>query len=74
MCFLNLFNCSWSAQETFKNQPGFPYREFEDNISIYDVRTRNRNFVSPEQMKLFEELTMIAMSNNGKINVESYEI
>ena len=41
--------------------------EFEDNLSLYDLRTRNMNFASPEQLDLNNELASIVMKKNGKI-------
>jgi hypothetical protein len=48
--------------------------EYEDNLSLYDLRTRNINFVSPEQIDLNNELARIAMKKNGKILENSYDI
>jgi hypothetical protein len=48
--------------------------EYEDNLSLYDLRTRNINFVSPEQIDLNNELARIAMKKNGKIVENSYDI
>lgn len=48
--------------------------EYDDNLSLYDLRTRNINFVSPEQIDLNNELARIAMKKNGKIIENSYDI
>ena len=46
-----------------------------ENLSLYDLRTRNQNYASPEQHRVFEELTDIVVPHrNGKIEVDSYEI
>jgi len=46
MCFLNLYHCSWQTQELMNNSNiGM---EFEDNISLFDTRTRNKMYISPE--------------------------
>ena len=48
LCFLNLYHCSWQLQEILKNiNVG---AEYEDNISLFDTRTRNRQYISPEQI------------------------
>ena len=46
MCFQTLYHCSWKTQEILRNLNLGP--DCEDNLSIYDIRTRNRNYVSPE--------------------------
>jgi len=39
MCFLDLYHCSWKPKEILPNlKLG---AEFEDNFSLYDIRTRN---------------------------------
>jgi len=42
--------------------------EFEDNISLFDVRTRSQEFISPEQLQLGKELADIVFPRNGKID------
>ena len=49
-------------------------KEYEDNISLYDMRTRNNHYISPEQKKIGEELAQIASKKNGKIVEDTYEI
>jgi serine/threonine protein kinase len=73
MCFLNLYHVSWKSKEILKNT-GFQGPDYEDNLSLYDIRTRNANYVSSEQIKIFEELMQIAMLKNGKLDPDSYEI
>ena len=73
MCFLNLYHVSWKSKEILKNT-GFQGPDYEDNLSLYDIRTRNANYVSSEQIKIFEEMTQIAMMKNGKLDPDSYEI
>lgn len=73
MCFLNLYHCSWKIKDILKNTNVLG-ADLEDNLSVYDIRTRNKHYVSPEQIKIFEELAEIAMQRNGKIEKDSYEI
>jgi len=46
MCFLNLYHCSWKPEEILPHFKLGP--EYDDNISIFDIRTRNNNYISPE--------------------------
>ena len=73
MCFQNLYHVSWKAKDILKNT-GLQGPEYEDNLSLYDTRTRNGNYISSEQIKIFDELTQIAMLKNGKLDMDSYEI
>ena len=52
LCFLSLYYCSWDTL----NGIGIFLPEDGDNLSIYDTRVRNRNYISPEQIKLGDEL------------------
>lgn len=85
--FANLFHASWNPKTILKSICGvreytktgsLPEKEFIeqlfDNISIYDTRTRNKNFISPEQVKIGEELAAIALTKSGKIIEDSYDI
>ena len=72
MCFLNLFHCSWNTSETLKNK-GID-EDFEDNISLFDIRTRSQEFISPEQLQLGKELADIVFPRNGKIDESQHEI
>lgn len=72
MCFQNLHHCSWNPTQVLGIDDLGP--EFEDNLSLYDLRTRNMNFASPEQLELNNELASIVMKKNGKIVENSYEI
>ena len=57
MAFTSLFHCSWQTKEILKNY--FISEEFEDNISLFDIRTRDKKFISPEQATLGAELAEI---------------
>ena len=47
MCFLNLYHCSWQPSDILHNiNLGM---ECDDNISLFDNRTRDRDYISPEQ-------------------------
>ena len=66
LCFLNLYHCSWQLQDILKNiNVGADY---EDNISLFDTRTRNREYISPEQIQIGNELADIVYQRNGKID------
>lgn len=72
MCFLNLYHCSWQTQETLQN---FHIdEEFEDNISLFDTRTRDKDFISPEQINLGSELADLVYQRNGKIDETQHEV
>lgn len=49
-------------------------QEYQDNISLYDTRTRNKNYISPEQIAIGNELANIVIKKNGKIDENTYEI
>lgn len=52
--FLDLYHCSWKPKEILPHlKLG---AEFEDNFSLYDIRTRNFNYVSPEQHAIAFEI------------------
>lgn len=57
MCFLSLYHCSWQTAETLKNS--HIGEDFEDNISQFDTRTRQKSYVSPEQIVIGNELAEI---------------
>lgn len=42
--FLNLFYCSWEVRTAI----GLPIPDDGDNLSLYDTRLRNINYISPE--------------------------
>ena len=56
MCFLGLYHVSWKAKELL-NMTGFQGPDYEDNLSLYDIRCRNRHYVSSEQINIFELIT-----------------
>jgi len=57
LCFLNLYNCSSKLKNILKNNNlGV---EYEDNITLFDLRLRNRNYISPEQIKIGDEFAEI---------------
>lgn len=56
MCFLNLYYCSWNTQNTI----GIPLTEYEDNLSLFNIKMRNTQYISPEQLQVGEELEAIA--------------
>lgn len=72
MCFLNLYHCSWQPKEILGHMKLGP--EYEDDISLYDIRTRNINYISPEQIKIGRQLGEIVALKNGKIDLNTYEV
>lgn len=49
MCFLNLYHASWDPKKLLKGSPMETGLDgLEDNLSLYDCRTRNQNYVAPE--------------------------
>ena len=72
LCFHNLYHCSWQTGELLANNN--IEAELEDGISLFDTRTRNKDFISPEQLVLSNELAEIAYGRNGKIDVSQHEI
>ena len=72
MRLLELYHCSWHTQTTLKN--GNISTEFEDNISIFDTRTRHTEYISPEQIVLGNELADLAYQRNGKIDESQHEV
>ena len=72
MCFLNLYHCSWQTQDLMNNS--HISMDFEDNISLFDTRTRNKMFISPEQVQIGNELGEIVYQRNGKIDESQHEI
>jgi serine/threonine protein kinase len=45
-----------------------------DNTSMFDLRTRDPSFISPEQVKLGAELDDLAQMHNGKIDDTAPEL
>ena len=59
MCFLNLFHAHWNINELLEalKEHGEEVslgQEFKVNLSIYDIRTRDKYFISPEQALMSE--------------------
>ena len=59
MCFLNLFHAHWNTNDLVAalkehGQEVNLGQEFKVNLSIYDIRTRNKYFISPEQALMSE--------------------
>ena len=72
MCFLNLYNCSAKLKDLLNNN--FLGQDYSDNITLYDLRTRNRNYISPEHIKIGDELAEIVKLKNGKIDENTFEM
>ena len=72
MQFQNLYHCSWKPTEIMSQMN--LGAEYEDNISLYDTRTRNKHYISPEQIQIGNELADIVIKKNGKIEENTYDI
>lgn len=72
MCFLNLYHCSWKPERIMPRMNLGP--EYQDNITLYDIRTRNNHFISPEQVKIGADLANIVAKKNGKIDEHTFDI
>lgn len=72
MCFLNLYHCSWNTKATLSN----PHvgAEFEDNITVYDIRTRDKDYISPEQVRIGNDLADVVYQRNGKVDESQIEV
>lgn len=70
MSFLNLYYCSWNIQTTI----GLYLPDDNDNLSIYDIRMRNKHYISPEQLQLGSDLANIASLHNGKLDESTSEV
>ena len=70
MQFLNLYHCTKDA----KGEIGFKYISEHKDISKFDIRTRNINYISPEQLTIGQELNELAEMHNGKMDQEDSSI
>ena len=71
MQFCNLYHCTANAKQAI----GFQWIESQANdISKFDARTRDPQYVSPEQVQMGQELMDIAMAHNGRMDTESQPI
>ena len=56
MCFLSLYHTSWSPSQVL----GIDLPNVSETTLRFDMRTRNTEFISPEQAKIGKELQAIA--------------
>ena len=56
MCFNNLYHASWNVKDVLK----IDLPVMTDTILKFDTRTRNKIYISPEQLKIGQELMIIA--------------
>ena len=71
MQFSNLYHCTAKGQETI----GFMYVDDQSSdLSKFDTRTRSEQYISPEQVEMGKELMEIALSHNGRMELESQSI
>ena len=67
-----MYHCSWKPNELLEHMN--LGKEYEDNISLFDTRTRNKHYISPEQLEIGHELASIVQKKNGKIDIDTYDI
>lgn len=73
LCFQRLYFCHWDAQKTlgFKalhtsaSDKVIPHEK--ENMSVYNVKVRNKDYISPEQVRLGQELDEILAPKNGRL-------
>lgn len=69
LCFTSLFHCIGDALSSL----GI---EMPESLTIcnFDARTRNQDYISPEQIVLAKELLQHGYAHNGKIDEKSIEV
>ena len=70
MCFLNLYHASWNTKEVLK----MDLDEITETTTKIDIRTRNAEYLSPEQLKIGDALRQIADRNFGHISPKDPEV
>jgi hypothetical protein len=70
MCFLNLYHTCWNPQKVLK----IDLPNMQETTIKFETRTRNSEYLSPEQAKIGRELQDIANLHNGKIDQVSAEV
>lgn len=70
MCFTNLYHAHWNTKEVLKIE--LPYTA--ETPLKFDIRTRNKVYISPEQIKIGEELEGLSEMHNGRIDQTSAEV
>ena len=68
--FPSLYFCSWETLAAL----GIFLPEDGDNLSLFDLRTRDRSYLAPEQLRLGEELAQVAGARNGRLDETSPEV
>ena len=56
MCFTNLYHANWNTKEVMKIE--LPH--MAETTLKFDIRTRNKVYISPEQTKIGYELMVMA--------------
>jgi len=70
MCFLNLYHTNWNPAQVLK----IDLPNMHETTIKFDMRTRNTEYISPEQSKIGRELQEIANLHNGKIDQFSTDV
>eukprot|EP00347_Sterkiella_histriomuscorum_P009457 403341144 len=68
------FSNKINSVHNFGILPSLMLPEDGDNLSIFDARVRNKNYIAPEQIKLGLELDMILSGHNGKLDETNPEV
>ena len=70
MRFANLYYASWTPKKIF----GVEMPGCEETINKFDIRTRNKDYISPEQLNIGKQLEDMAAEHNGKILHDSADV
>jgi len=78
LCFPGLFYCLWDSAKILgikANSEGFrsllPHDR--ENLSRYNTKVRNKDYISPEQLQMGQELEEILGPKNGRLLPEGYQ-
>jgi len=71
LCFNSLYHCSWDPKKILKKK----IENTEENLSLFDLRLRRKEYLSPEQLELGESfMKTILKEHNGKVDMKKPEI
>jgi hypothetical protein len=71
LCFNSLYHCSWDPKKILKKK----LIKTEENLSLFDLRLRRTDYLSPEQIELGENfMKTILKEHNGKVDMDKPEI
>jgi hypothetical protein len=77
LCFQNLFFCQWDAKKLlpFKSLHTSAAEKVlpneRENLSCFNTKIRNKDYISPEQVTLGQQLEDLLAPKNGRfVNVD----